>query len=49
MKPPPFEYRDPGSVDDALGLLREHGEGRGERRCRDGMSALDCCLRYGPA
>lgn len=26
MKPPPFEYFDPGSVDEALALLGEHGE-----------------------
>ncbi len=26
MKPPPFEYFEPTSVDEALALLREHGE-----------------------
>lgn len=26
MKPPPFEYHDPRSVDETLGLLAEHGE-----------------------
>jgi CO/xanthine dehydrogenase FAD-binding subunit len=26
MKPPPFEYFDPTSVEDALALLREHGD-----------------------
>src|SRR5919108_2229611 len=25
MKPPPFEYDDPTSLDEALGLLAEHG------------------------
>ncbi len=27
MKPPPFEYDDPGSLDEALSLLAEHGDG----------------------
>ncbi len=26
MKPPPFEYFEPASVEEAIGLLREHGE-----------------------
>ncbi len=26
MKPPPFEYHDPSSLDEALGLLAEHGD-----------------------
>ena len=26
MKPPPFEYDDPGTVDEVLALLAEHGE-----------------------
>ncbi len=26
MKPPPFEYDDPSSVDETLGLLAEHGD-----------------------
>lgn len=26
MKPPPFEYFDPGSVEEALALLKDHGE-----------------------
>jgi [2Fe-2S] binding domain/FAD binding domain in molybdopterin dehydrogenase len=26
MKPPPFEYLDPTSVDEALALLQDHGE-----------------------
>src|SRR4051794_4501917 len=26
VKPPPFEYQDPRSLDDAMGLLAEHGE-----------------------
>ena len=26
MKPPPFEYHDPSSVEEALALLREHGD-----------------------
>ena len=26
MKPPPFEYDDPGSLDEALALLAEHGD-----------------------
>ena len=26
MKPPLFEYHDPGSVDEALALLAEHGD-----------------------
>src|SRR5438477_9333806 len=25
MKPPPFEYHDPSTLDEALGLLAEHG------------------------
>ena len=26
MRPPPFSYADPGTVDEALGLLAEHGD-----------------------
>jgi hypothetical protein len=26
MKPPPFDYMDPRSLDDAVGLLAEHGD-----------------------
>jgi hypothetical protein len=26
MKPPPFEYHDPASVDETLALLAEHGD-----------------------
>jgi len=26
MKPPPFEYDDPATIDEALGLLAEHGD-----------------------
>src|SRR5262245_11783717 len=26
MKPPPFEYDDPATVDEALALLAEHGD-----------------------
>ena len=29
MRPPPFSYADPGTVDEALGLLAEHGDDAG--------------------